>query len=240
MDILSLSGNNFLSLKDFYIELDNRGLLLIQGENKSDTSADSNGAGKSSIPDSLSWACYGITARGLTGDAIVNNTAKKDTDVKVVLKDGGTRYRIERYRKHSVHKNQVFVFQIDHTGAEVDLSKGTDKETQLVINGILGATADVFNAAIYAGQEKMPDLPGMTDKNLKVLLEESAGTEELTECYAVARADSLAGVKQMDLLQQSFRDMTGQLESFRATVVQTQEVADQFEATRRDRALDIA
>lgn len=238
MKFLSVGGKNFLSLETFHIELDDRGLLLIQGENKSDTSANSNGAGKSSIPDAVSWACYGQTARGLSGDAVVNNTAKKDTEVEVVLLDGPMTYRITRYRKHATHKNQVFVYQKDAAGVETDLSKGTDKETQLVINKIIGASAEVFNAAIYAGQEKLPDLPGMTDKSLKVLLEESAGTEELTECYTLARADALASTKKLDLLQQSIRDSNEALETGKSRLTDANNSVTEFEATRRDRAKD--
>lgn len=156
MDILSVKGQNFLALSEFYVETADRGLVLIQGENKSDSSTDSNGAGKSSIADSISWALYGVTARGITGDKIVKRDTKGDTMVQVLVQDGGTQYRIERYRKHSTYKNELRVYQILPGGAENDLSKGTDKETQLVVNGIMGCTVDVFNAAIYAGQEQMP------------------------------------------------------------------------------------
>ncbi|UUZ75419.1 ATP-binding protein [Polaromonas sp. P1(28)-13] len=77
MDILSLDIQNCLTIGSASLELDNRGLLLIQGENRDDTSAKSNGAGKSSIVDALCWCLYGETARGVSGDLIVNDTAKK-------------------------------------------------------------------------------------------------------------------------------------------------------------------
>lgn len=94
-----------------------------------------------------------------------------------------------------LYKNELRVYQILPGGAENDLSKGTDKETQLVVNGIMGCTVDVFNAAIYAGQEQMPNLPGLTDKGLKLLLEEAAGTEELADCYTVVRQRALDAPK---------------------------------------------
>ena len=186
MDIKNLDINNFLTIGEAKLELDNRGLLLIQGVNNDDPSAKSNGAGKSSIVDALCWAIYGVTARGVSSDSVVNKTAKKDCQVCVTLTDGAQTYRIERYRKHVLHKNQVFVFQ-QNTGTSVNLSKGTDRETQEVINDVMGCSIDVFMAAVYAGQERMPDLPGMTDKMLKALIEEAAGVEVLTEAYTVAR-----------------------------------------------------
>lgn len=47
------------------------------------------------------------------------------------------------------------------------------------MNAIVGCSADVFTSAVYAGQERMPDLPSMTDKTLKMLIEEAAGIEVL-------------------------------------------------------------
>lgn len=195
MDFKLLEINNFLTIGHAAVELDNRGLILVQGANDDDSSAGSNGAGKSSIVDALCWALYGVTARDVTGDAVINRKAKKECSVVVTLLEGAFQYEVTRHRKHTTGKNSLTVAQLD-TGSMVrtDLTKGTDKETQEVVNAVLGCTLDVFQGAIYAGQEKMPDLPGMTDKQLKTLLEEASGTEVLAQAYAEAR-QRLAVVK---------------------------------------------
>ena len=198
MDISRLQGQNFLTLESVDIELDSRGLLLIQGENKDDPSAESNGAGKSSIVDLLCWTIYGVTARGVSADAVINNVAKKNCFGKVSLEDAGNKFSIHRYRKDATNKNQVFVHQTDSAGHTVDLSKGTDRETQEVINQIMGCSLDVFMASVYCGQEKMPDLPGMTDKQLKLLIEEAAGVEVLSDAYTVARNKCTAATSRLD------------------------------------------
>lgn len=237
MKFQKLTIKNFLTIGEAGIELDDRGLLLIQGENQDDPSAKSNGAGKSSIVDALCWAIYGTTARGTTGDAVVNKTAKKDCQVAVVMVEGDKEYRIVRYRKDSTAKNVVTISERDlTTGVGGDLSKGTDKETQEVINAVMGCSLDVFMAAVYAGQEKMPDLPGMTDKMLKTLIEEAAGVEVLTEAYSIARSRYNAAKAQADAVG-------GQLSSaLEAQVRLDVNLADMehqsatFEAGRRDRA----
>ena len=182
MIIKKLSIENFLTIGSIECSLDQKGLVLIQGENVDDTSQDSNGAGKSSIPDAIAWALFGNTARGETGDRVVNRKAKSNCCVKVEIEDDGVNYLIERYRKHKTHKNRLVV-----TKNKTDLSKGTDKLTQELVYKIIGCSEEVFNAAIYAGQDAMSDLPGMTDKQLKLLVEEAAGIDRLQEAHRAAQ-----------------------------------------------------
>lgn len=189
MDFLHLKITNFLAIGDApKLSLKDKGLVLIQGENEDDSSANSNGVGKSSIVDALCWCLYGETARGISGDAVINKVAKKNTRVEIHVQDGDSIYQINRYRKHSAYKNQTAV-EVTTVGSStwVDISKGTEKETQELINQIMGCSIEVFMAAIYAGQEVTPDLPKMTDKQLKTLIEEAAGVERLESAYEIAR-----------------------------------------------------
>lgn len=189
MEFLKLKIDNFLAIGDApEIALKDQGLVLIQGQNEDDSSATSNGVGKSSIADALCWAVYGETARGITGDGVVNKVAKKNCSVSITLRDGDIGYRITRYRKHKDKKNSTVVECAPSEGALfADISKGTEKETQELIDSIMGCSLDVFMAAIYAGQEVTPDLPKMTDKQLKLLIEEAAGVERIEAAYEIAR-----------------------------------------------------
>lgn len=189
MKILKIEIENFLTIGKIEANLDNKGLVLVQGENIDDTSQESNGSGKSSFPDAISWALYSETARGETGNAVINRTAGKNCRVAVLVEDdNGIRYLIARHRKHKEHKNRLLATQLpDGEGEEIDLTKGTDKLTQEVVNKIMGCSVEVFNAAVYMGQERMPDLPSMTDKMLKTLVEEAAGIDRLQAGYEIAR-----------------------------------------------------
>lgn len=193
MNIANLTIQNFLAINEAKVNLKERGLIAVEGRNEADPSADSNGAGKSSVLDAICWALYGVTARGVSSDAVINRHVGKDTFVSLEVEDDdGKTYNIVRYRKHKTGKNSVTV----HEGAN-DLSKGTDKETQVVIEQIIGCSHSVFVSAIYAGQEAMPDLPGMTDKQLKVLIEEAAGISQLERCAVLAREKKAEVVNHM-------------------------------------------
>ena len=53
MKFVNLIIENFGAIGSANIALGDQGLVLIQGENKDDSSAMSNGAGKSTVPDAL-------------------------------------------------------------------------------------------------------------------------------------------------------------------------------------------
>ena len=193
MNIANLTIQNFLAINEAKINLKERGLVAVEGRNEADPSAESNGAGKSSVLDAICWVLFGVTARGVSSDAVINRHVGKDTLVSAEIEDDGKVYTVTRHRKHKTGKNSVTVFD-----GSTDLSKGTDKETQLVIEQIIGCSHSVFVSAIYAGQEAMPDLPGMTDKQLKVLIEEAAGISQLERCAVIAREKKAEVVNQMN------------------------------------------
>jgi DNA repair exonuclease SbcCD ATPase subunit len=83
MKFKRLKINNFLAIGQVVLELNDLGLVLIQGLNEDEPSASSNGAGKSTLGDALSWVLFGKTARGLSADAVVNRTVGKNTLVEL-------------------------------------------------------------------------------------------------------------------------------------------------------------
>lgn len=188
MKICNLKVENFLAITKADLSLADRGLVLIEGINSADTSAKSNGAGKSSIADALCWCLFGTTARGESGDDVVNHTVGKNCIVATEIIDGAMVYQITRHRKHKTGKNTLTVSSYNGM-TTTNLTKGTDKLTQEVVDKIVGTSHEVFTGAIYAGQERMPDLPAMTDKNLKILIEEAAGIAALEAAYREARDD---------------------------------------------------
>lgn len=235
MKFTNLEIKNFLTISEASIDLDDRGLILIQGENADDPSASSNGSGKSSIVDAICWALYGVTARDISGDEVVNNVVRKNCSVVMAVEDDGDNYRVERYRKHTIEKNALRVYKTTG-GASLDLSRGTDRDTQIVVDKLLGCSLDVFVAAVYAGQEKMPDLPGATDRQLKLIVEEAAGVEELAQAYQEARSRFLKAEGEREVAQATLSAALAARGTAQDNETTNQDLFKSFETGRKDRA----
>ena len=78
------------------VQLANQGLVLIEGENKISRAADSNGAGKTSIVDALTWGLFGETLSGLKGAAVANRHTTEPCRVVVDWTNGTVRGQVVR------------------------------------------------------------------------------------------------------------------------------------------------
>lgn len=173
MKLLNLRILNCLSIRDAHLTFDDKGLVAIKGENKDGTGADSNGSGKSSIFEAIFWCAFGETTKDISSDEIINSEAGKDCAVESTWLDEvtGIEYQINRYRKHKTYKDQSRFLVKHPSGPWEDRTKGKNSLTQSLIENALGMDKTVFKAACYASGEDCLDIPGMTDKELKELLE---------------------------------------------------------------------
>ncbi|ENY9402899.1 AAA family ATPase [Salmonella enterica] len=234
MKFLKLQVENFMALANADIELDQRGLVLIQGINSGDSSAASNGAGKSTLMNSLMWCLYGETAHGVKGDDVLSTGHEKNCRVMVTIEDESKRYAIIRHRKHKEFKNRLIV-----RGEDGDMTKGKDTLTQEFVERLIGASKEVFMASIYASQEAMPDLPGMSDKNLKTIVEEAAGVDRLTKAYAIARERANAAAARMETTKTKMDACLSLVESSQNELESAKTSSAAWERDR-DKRLDVA
>ena len=234
MKFLTLEVENFMALANAKVELEQRGLVLIQGVNAGDSSAASNGAGKSTLMNSLMWCIYGETSHGVKGDDVLSTGHEKNCRVKVTIEDEGKRYAIIRHRKHKEFKNRLIV-----RGEDGDMTKGKDSLTQEFVERLIGASKEVFMASIYASQEAMPDLPGMSDKNLKTIVEEAAGVDRLTKAYAIARERANAAAARMETTKTKMDACLSLVKSAQNELESAKTSSEAWERDRSER-LDVA
>ena len=196
---------NFMAVQEATLDLDNRGLVLIEGKNKSNDSFTSNGASKTTLITSITYALYGKTEKGLKADEVVNRIEKKNTYVKLTFFVGDDEYRIERYRKDKTYKNKVLLFCNDK-----EITGSTNDVTDKSIQELFGIEFNTYVNAIMYGQGDIPMFSQATDKGKKEILESITNVEVYKKAQDVAKekikeVEQEQQTKEADISQLKFK-----------------------------------
>ncbi|WIT25854.1 hypothetical protein [Bacillus phage SPO1L1] len=182
MKIKQISIENFMSIKKTSFNFDNRGLVLITGDNQD--AFDSNGAGKSTaFSEAPCWALYGQTIRGYKGDKVVNKNTKKNTVVSLQIEDdNGDLYEVVRARKHSKLKNHVYLYKNGE-----NITGKSDTGTSDMIIDLLQMDFSTFTNSIMFGQGASKMFANSTDTEQKQILERMLQIDIFKACQEEAK-----------------------------------------------------
>jgi DNA repair exonuclease SbcCD ATPase subunit len=250
MKVGTVLVGNMLAIGYAEFKLNDQGLLALMGVNLDDSSASSNGAAKSSLMEAVNWCLWDTTAKGASGDDIIRGFGKlKGMQANVIVTliddDDKTTFTISRTRKPG--KTTLTLSKSEPDPADpaaprkiTSLTGGTNKITQETIQKIIGCTEDVFRAAVYIGQESIPDLPRMTDKMLKVMIEEAAGVTILEAAYKRALVLQFAQDKEAAACRQTVDRLESNLEVLKQSVLTEIDRKRVFEEDRERALTDLA
>lgn len=228
--ITKLNATNFLSLKGVDLDLDGAGLTLVEGENQDDESAQSNGSGKSALVDALVWCLFGTTLRGYESDEVVHRRAGKDCLVQVWLEGPqGAEYLVQRARKHATLKNTLRVVSLS---AGADLSKPDTKETQLVVEQLLGCTLKTFLTSVVFGQDRAYRFSSLTDKEQKEILDEVLGVGRFADACTEARTEQRERADEAETHRRDLQRAEDDLEREQTNVAEMRAKDDKFQADK--------
>lgn len=137
-----------------------------------------NGYGKSTcIVDSLCFVFYG-KYRCDSIDDVVNRYTGKDCKVGVEFEQDGKNYKILRYRKHTTHNNNVYIFENDK-----DISGHTASETNAKIIDIIKMPYIAFiNSSVFSSELYSAFLANKVSDRL-VVFENILSLKEITLFY---------------------------------------------------------
>ena len=155
-----------MSIKDIELDLEKKGLTLVEGLNHSNETFHSNGSGKSTLLSSITYALYGQTPSGLRADDVVNRIEGKGTSVILYFSIDDQNYRIERYRKHKTQKNKVKLYQ-----GNTELTGKSMKDTEEKIQELFGIDYNTYMNSIIQGQGDAEVFSKASDKGKKEILE---------------------------------------------------------------------
>lgn len=182
MRLLNFKATNLFSLGEVDLDLDKRGLLLVTGYSADEGGA--NGSGKSSISNKgVLWTLYGSTASGDKADSVINRFAEEDAPCSGSLdveSGNGSKFRIVRSRR----PNRLTLTDLA-TGQ--DISCKLEKDTQEIINEILGRTKETFLQTDFFGQGKAANFLDLTPKAQVELLETILPFDQINELAEITK-----------------------------------------------------
>jgi len=162
--------SNFQSIKTANIDIDNQGIVKVEGINNYETNADSNGSGKSSCFEALTWALYGKTSNGISDPT--NRYGTGTCAVELLFTVEGNNYRIERSTK------AVKLFCNDN-----DITSKNKTDTDKQIRELIPFSQDVFLSTVFLSQGFNARLSTLTPSGRKERIENLSGISDKIEAF---------------------------------------------------------
>ncbi len=176
----SITMKNFMSVGNVTqaVHLENSGLTLVLGNNL-DLGGDGsrNGTGKTTIINALSYSLYGNALYNIKKDNLINKTNAKHMVVTVDFEKDGIEYRVERGRSPRFFR---FYVQNEQSGEATDEQQGEGRETQKVIDRLLGMSHDMFKHIVALNTYTEPFL-SMKNNDQRDIIEQLLGITMLTQ-----------------------------------------------------------
>lgn len=201
LDFKNLTLRNFLSTGAITqaVNFDSKELTLILGENLDLGGGGSrNAAGKSVLLHGLSYALFGSPINSIRKDNLINRTNGKGMMVTLEFAKNGIEYKIERGRKPNTLK---FYVNNSLQNAQNE-AQGENKETQALIESILGMSSDMFKHIMALNTYTEPFL-GMTVSDQRTIIEQLLGITLLSEKAETIKERSKLNKDQLQ--QEEFR-----------------------------------
>jgi len=203
MKLIDTTIENFMSFgPEVTQSWEDIGLVLFEGVNNVAKSASSNGSGKTNLMESVIWAFYGQTTKGVGVDDVVNDIAKKGCKVTNRLGDPvtGNHWTITRTRKDEELGNSLIFKQIKPDGEIVDLSGVDMTATQDNISNFLGGGFTLFCNSTYFSQNNIKPFSLFTDKQIKDALVEALDLNRFFVALGHVRTDLKAVRTEFDMV----------------------------------------
>lgn len=185
LEFEGMTVRNFLSFGEVTqaIDFSEAGMALMLGYMIDDSGKiKRNGAGKSSLLQAFSYVAYGKPLTRIKVGNLINDTNGKRMLVTLGFRRGNDRYRIERGRAPVVFKffkNDEEVKVGDSESPDND-AMGENKDTQHVIDDILGMDHKMFTHIVALNTSTIPFLKAPVSEQREVI-EKLMGITQLSE-----------------------------------------------------------
>jgi DNA repair exonuclease SbcCD ATPase subunit len=188
---------NFLSIGKMNIDLSDNGYVFVKGFNENtEDNAKSNGSGKSSIWEAISWCLTGDFIRGKLKD-ISNLNGDDGAYVQLTFECDGSDYVITRTKDHSKYKTNLKI----SINGEDKSGKGIRDTEKLLEEYLPDLTPVLIGSVIILGQGLPQKFSSNSPSGRKEVLETLSKSDFMINDLKIRIG------KRKDLLNRSLRDI---------------------------------
>jgi exonuclease SbcC len=189
--VLELSLRNYRIFEEVDLELPAR-VIGIFGE---------NGAGKSSLMESIAFACYGVDASRTKKHEIRTHGVLTDCEVRLVFEHAGQPYEVRRTIRGKGHTPEAELF-----GGGMLLASGTT-DVDAEIRRLLHMDLHVFRASVYAEQKQLDAFSDVTPGKRKEMALRLLGIRPVEDARNVSRREARATKESAQQLSGAVADL---------------------------------
>lgn len=159
---------NFRSIEKAHIVLENQGTVIVKGINEYEDKATSNGSGKSSIFEAITFALFEETSSGEKD--VANRIKNNGYVVNLRLEIDGIDYLISRENKNN--KTTVAFYK-----ENIDISARNKTDTNKLIESTIGINKNIYLDSVFLSQNASTNLTSLTPTARKERLEILTSTD---------------------------------------------------------------
>jgi exonuclease SbcC len=210
--VLELSLRNYRVFEELDLELPAR-VIGVFGE---------NGAGKSSLMESVAFACYGVDAARTKKHDIRTHGVLTDCEVRMVFEHAGSPYEVRRTIRGRGHAPEAELF-----GGDMQLASGTT-EVDAEIRRLLHMDVHVFRASVYAEQKQLDAFSDVTPGRRKEMTLRLLGIRPVEDARNASRREARSSKESATQLAGAVADLAAieaELKDAKETVLEAKRLA---------------
>lgn len=176
INFIDLKIHNFMSFKDAYISFTEAGYNLITGINNNPRdNAKSNGSGKSSIWNALTYCLTGETVNGISKNLVNIHFPSEDMSVELNFKVNDALFKLIRFKTDKGSDLKLYVNSEDKSGKGI-------RDTEKILNDYLpDLTSSLIGSVIILGQGLPKRFSDNTPSGRKEILEKLSKSDFMIE-----------------------------------------------------------
>jgi DNA repair protein SbcC/Rad50 len=191
MRVLELSLRNYRVFEEVDLEIPAR-VIGIFGE---------NGAGKTTICESIAFAFYGADAARTRKQEIRTHGVLTDCEVRVVFEHAGSQFEVRRSIKGRGHSPEAELY-----GGDLLLASGTT-DVDAELRRLLHMDLHVFRSSVYAEQKQLDAFSDLSPARRKEMVLRLLGIKPVDDARTFARREARATRESAGQLEDAVADI---------------------------------